>query len=685
MMTIFTVPAVALFLFLLASQYYVSCSSEISRKADVDAHNTTKATTTNKSKINQSEESATGSGETTTTPIATPKRGKCDIYFAPSTIPGAGMGMFAGDRAFSKGEFLADGDLIIPSYDMTWHVGHQNYHFLWEEYTWKASSFEGMKEEVEHVKNVKACSPGFGSAVNCNLPLVNVKDNFESRTVSMSGVNGSVSPGAGAFTIYHGRRWKAKMDIPAGMELYGNYGSGYFRSRPEYGPVPFIANYKIVDKLLTKYRRIITIYGFKPDLIAPDWRLGLLDLLQNMTAIWDDSRTMNAIPQTKDLSAIDWLLENGRGSGFQHYNTSIRSVEWLRENGRCMTNIYDGISRIPHAGRGAFASTFIAKGEIVAPAPLIHIPNRDVFTLYAEKISNVEKTKGNVAKNIVPDHSRPIHQQLLLNYCFGHRESSLLLCPYGLLTSHINHDGKNPNTRIQWAQDEHMAYPEWREQSIDSWGSQEKAGLSFDFVALRDIEPHEEITIDYGHEWSIAWQNHVKYFRKPQNYTPAFELNERIDMVLPTKDELHFESVGVRLFCHEDHLRWAGVLHIIEKNMKEAKEEDWHENPVFPCRIIHRTKSQSSGQSYVVEIFERAKRKSYDWDGRSKWFPMNQEVFLVVAFDLPREVFYFADEVYQRPHHRPWSFRHDMRIPDDIFPEAWKNRKMKRSQYKYTR
>jgi hypothetical protein len=57
---------------------------------------------------------------------------KCGIYLAPSTIPGAGMGMFAGDRNYAKGEFLADGDLVIPSYDMNWHVGHKNYNFLWD-------------------------------------------------------------------------------------------------------------------------------------------------------------------------------------------------------------------------------------------------------------------------------------------------------------------------------------------------------------------------------------------------------------------------------------------------------------------------------------------------------------------------------------------------------------------------
>lgn len=29
------------------------------------------------------------------------------------------------------------------------------------------------------------------------------------------------------------------------------------------------------------------------------------------------------------------------------------------------------------------------------------------------------------------DISKPIGQQLLLNYCFGHSSSSMLLCPYG--------------------------------------------------------------------------------------------------------------------------------------------------------------------------------------------------------------------------------------------------------------
>ena len=65
---------------------------------------------------------------------------------APSTIPGAGLGMFAGHYDYHKDEYLADGDIVIPAYDMTYHVGHIQYHFLWEEYTWKV--INKMNESV---------------------------------------------------------------------------------------------------------------------------------------------------------------------------------------------------------------------------------------------------------------------------------------------------------------------------------------------------------------------------------------------------------------------------------------------------------------------------------------------------------------------------------------------------------
>ena len=552
---------------------------------------------------------------------------------------------------------------------------------------YKAASWNGMKEEVDNVKRVKVCSPGFGAAVNCIMPLVNVEDDYDARTMGMSGVTSSTSPGAGAFTPYYGRRWKAKKFIPAGMELFGNYGETYFKTRRAYDQVPLSDNYSTIDLLLASYLSIIGFYDNNNQYnnnnntqqhdtsssssssslsLSSDWKIGLLEYLQSLSSIWDDSKNMNAIPKTKDLDEIHWLLQPGRGSGYQHYNSSIRSLDWLQQNGRCMDNLKEGISTIPHAGRGAFASRFIAKDDIVSPVPLIHIPDRTIFTIYDQTTEVIETDDdddddGETIIQVVPDHDKPIHQQLLLNYCFGHRDSDLLLCPYGLLTSLINHDSVNPNTKVVWAKDEHMGHPEWRDQSIELWGEEDHAGLSFNFVALRDIAPGEEVTINYGPEWERAWNEHIRRFDRRdqwrQNYIPAFELNKLTDNQLYTTQELDYASAGVRLFCRKEFVLWAGIdLPIIEDTESFV---DWEDNEIVRCRIIQRNDGGDS--TYIAEIFERKESLTQSTD-----------VLVAIVFNLPRNAFHFLDEIYQRDHHQLWSFRYDMRIPDEIFPQAWR-------------
>jgi hypothetical protein len=56
---------------------------------------------------------------------------ECGIYLAPSSIPGAGFGMYAG-KAYDKGELVSDSDLMLPVYEMDWHNGHEDYSFLWD-------------------------------------------------------------------------------------------------------------------------------------------------------------------------------------------------------------------------------------------------------------------------------------------------------------------------------------------------------------------------------------------------------------------------------------------------------------------------------------------------------------------------------------------------------------------------
>jgi hypothetical protein len=43
-----------------------------------------------------------------------------------------------------------------------------------------------------------------------------------------------------------------------------------------------------------------------------------------------------------------------------------------------------------------------------------------------------------------------------------------------------------------------------------------------------------------------------------------------------------------------------------------------------------------------------------------------------ILWNVTRDALYFQDMPYGRDHHQPWAFRHEMHIPDDIFPEIWK-------------
>ncbi|KAL3938258.1 MAG: hypothetical protein SGBAC_006800, partial [Bacillariaceae sp.] len=83
---------------------------------------------------------------------------KCGVYLAPSSIPHAGLGMFAGHRDYKTGEQVTDGDIVIPIFEMEWHNQDKEWefdHFLWDEYTWNGEVFPGGEQEQEDVSQLQ--------------------------------------------------------------------------------------------------------------------------------------------------------------------------------------------------------------------------------------------------------------------------------------------------------------------------------------------------------------------------------------------------------------------------------------------------------------------------------------------------------------------------------------------------
>lgn len=61
---------------------------------------------------------------------------ECGLFLAESTIPGAGLGMFAG-RKYEEKEQVTTGDVVIPLVEYYWHAGAGAY-ILWDEYYWNS-------------------------------------------------------------------------------------------------------------------------------------------------------------------------------------------------------------------------------------------------------------------------------------------------------------------------------------------------------------------------------------------------------------------------------------------------------------------------------------------------------------------------------------------------------------------
>jgi SET domain len=332
---------------------------------------------------------------------------------------------------------------------------------------------------------------------------------------------------------------------------------------------------------------------------------------------------------------------------------STRSLEWLQEHGICADNLREGVSKIPQAGRGAFATRFLKRGAIVAPLPLIHMPSRERLEMFQPDFS---------VENVV-NKTKAVGQQLLVNYCFGHRHSTMLLCPYGLLTGLINH-ARTPNVMLRWSDPKRSAHaPEWLNKTVEEFAEFKFSVLSMELVAIRDIEPDEEVVLDYGEEWEAAWNAHVASWSPVEgasSHELASELNEGNDTkILRTVFE-QFEDP----YPDAVHIRFD--LAFSKGNWKEFWMEDWKNGT-----LLQRTMTWDSdvAQCDILSI-------RHDDDGNTfyntiYWNDELEEHEKVQG--VPREAFVFRENPYTADYLQQNVFRHDIRIPDEMFPDSWKN------------
>jgi hypothetical protein len=571
---------------------------------------------------------------------------ECGLYIAESTIPNAGVGIFTA-RAKEPMDRVGFGDICIPNIDIKYH-GHIFDPF--KDYYWSAFSM-GMTRE-SHANNMDAYCPGLDSAANCNLALINTQKS--APIYDNAGLHRFQDPGVGAFTPYHNGTTYASRHIPAGGELFKFYGNNWFTSRPQLfdGNLPLLDDYPLAEQLL----RNMTAMKLDPNIQKDLYENIVVDMKKAFT-----SRVLGALP----LTIQDAITAAEQEIAVLHQPFAMRSVEWLQENGRCVDNIEPRYSTIRQAGRGAFATRPLAAGQVITTSPLHHLPTSRFVEKY--NYNDMANEQGELVRTPVSVSG----YQVLVNYCYGHQNSGMLLCPYGNGVNYINHNQTQANVKIRWAQDFDIVHNATLvKQGLTSdllMRQQYKSQLAFDYMALRDIQQGEELFLDYGNSFDAAWHRHVDNYKPPpqsENFMDGMSINVQYHSV-PIRTEQEQQSNP-----YPEHLQIRG--HVGLETTPDSKKDDilytWASIDYgLPARILERHVT-STEHTYTVQVGIVPKdafmeKHTRDREANLTWVRRER---------VPRHAIIFFDKPGYTDMHLPGAFRQPILIPDEIFPAQWK-------------
>jgi hypothetical protein len=403
---------------------------------------------------------------------------QCTLYLAESTIPNAGLGVFS-TLPYQKKDILQ-----VPQ-DILIQVGGKEEVSMGMlvDYYWETTSSSGHRLSFPEGPFHSDFISGFGACPNSDVS----QENAEHITrVPESDRSARPCLGLDAYTPFHHVAINAIKDIESGSELFIDYGSNYFSSREGiYQEVPLFDDYKEAQRLMTLF---LKSFGDSDSTSesegSPDDEplQGLWDVIINTANV----RTQTAMPKV----AEEVIKSQGKTFSLPK---PIRSLEWLQTNGICLDKLEIKPSTIVEAGRGVFAKGAIEEGSIIVPAPVLQL--------------NLNKQKTFPHQSQLEDPSSLPTHNLVTNYCFGHPNSTVLLCPYVTTALLINHSsGSSPNAVVRLSQHAYSK-PELLQMPFNMIKF-EPLGVMLEIVATRPIAEGEEIMIDYGAAWQEAWDDY---------------------------------------------------------------------------------------------------------------------------------------------------------------------------------
>jgi len=538
----------------------------------------------------------------------------CGVYMTPSWMDPVDnvVHLYAGVDLKKGSPVLSDPDPLISMIDP-----NKNEFSEWQNYFWRSDLVNGAHLDNYYYTDVFA--PGLTSLAVCAPEReVNVVPNSSSYEVDAGGdVHRSRDPTAGSFEYRYGSIFRvSKPAIRAGQEIYASCSTGNT--------------------------------AFDPRM--------------------DDD--------TKDAR-------------------EPKSIEWLEENAFCVDTMAVKKSNIPRVGRGAFSKRRVETGQVVAVSPVI-VLDRSQLQVVEQRINKATKPVPNLRDDHDIEYSHNVTgHQVVLNYCFGKKESNVLLLPLAPGVHAINHassssangdDDVVANAYVRWSAASRTS--ELLEMTTHELFDQvgEPDQLVLEIAALRDIEPGDEILLDYGRDWDGAWAEHVDRFRaravseEDKEYVSAAEYSRSHpdDSIRTAKEQkkkpypsnvrtvcefVPDEEAQRRIDQEEESLDDDDdeVDHYRPETLVLEWKNAYHAGCKRPCDVIER----NDDGTYNVVVYDReGSTVGVEYCGE-----LSDKGVRIAG--MPASAISLADRPYTSDMFLPGAFRHEIGIPQDLFPPNW--------------
>jgi hypothetical protein len=608
----------------------------------------------------------------------------CGLYLAvssTSTVEEPKWGVYAG-KLYEKHDNIGFGDIAIQIFNLLANTmtddNEQDFSAIvdfFEEYIWVPQPSGGQFEMNSDVGRIVTAIPGAGVVGGYNVKLTNANWNHSNayHREAWNELPQVSHPGRGAYSNFYETGLSATDEIVVGMEIFPSYGdnwNGDEEDDEDDGDAEITpADYKKIDQTVEK---MMAFFDKHDDLEEEDkleiYNFLIRDVMAAAAGHKKGAMISNLLPDTPDKLAE--ILQAG-GSLSVAVPSVIRNTEWLQQYGRCMDHIRPGPSTIPHAGRGAFANRHIVQGGLVAPVPLVQISEQEIMDMH--KIKTVQDDDGEPM--FIRDNDQVIGHQLLLNYCYGHPESTLLFFPAGAVTAFINHSKEKANAKMSWSKhaNNHKHWLQLEPHRLLEDGNRH-LGLLMEIVATKPIAQGEEIFMDYGDSWQAAWDEHELEWRKSQQKGTidtewpmrALDLNLQhknapfatIDEQLKTPDAM--DNVMLKCFLmvkkpqDEPAINDSGQKVRIWAEAEDERQQVIDSENLFDCSIVERQEIAGGSWNYTAL-----------WEGDSGG---------TLVKNVPHRALVLVDKPGMGDQYTPNAFRHYIQIPDDIFPQGpWRN------------